>query len=996
MSFLKFAVLFVLSCMACVASASYKEVEWIEFTGMQWINTHYIPSCTDTFEMKVRLASTNTTMTLWCSRGSATTEKTMTCFAMNPGVLRFDRNANCGKSSPNDAVTTGRDYTIVANYDTLSTKIDDVEVGPMASGDFTPNGMLTIGASHTGYTEMGNYAKIRVYSFKVTDKDGAVVREFIPAKAVGTGVVGLFDKQTKVFFSACGRDACPFGAEVGDTTYEEEFVGYNVINVPAGVTNNIDVTGLDANKPLVKIGGGTVVVAEELKDFAKDIFIRDGAYKATKATSFGTAAGKTYVDGGTLWSTVSAPSTYTADGGSPSYGSERFYIKGDGYGRYGVIRQTNNGSSNFAAKGGVVFEGNVRIGGTQTLEFRYGAIFCNYCRITVAMEGRDTLFRLVSLGVNRPGSVDVEHGRFGVEAGTGNPSDSSNVFAIKDGAGFYLNNTTTRDARSLVFESGSRLDIGAQAGNIVQGTFDDYNRWDGPVSVASIVATAFGARAKPFNVTGVISGEGGFAATGGGYFQLSNPNNSFMGGISAAGVTGPGDLNVTGGVSVVYTSNKSAITSGNIIPLSGGPISIKNATFGLYGERRSLQFTDLVAEGKCVVTGISATTSFKSLTKKADGPLTVFGPVKVLGATEIQGGTLRFGSRVAPSGLTWYHQYQNAGDVNGTSVLSGVACQGVELTGARYAYDDWLGTDGANGAATHNQCHYYEGYIRIPGEEGADVTCNFVTCIARNIYVRINGKEVAWVNDNKSRKSTDLKYKKCVVADPVTLKAGWQPILIFMGNSWNGTVGPITCDTPTWPKNFGLGVDWQARCEANTDNYQKLLDPGDGSFLRPIAATVGKASVDPTPYRMTFAGAVGFGQGAVLDVNDTAPYTPVTVPELKGMPTIRNGEVKVTGTTWTLRASDFVDGGAPLTVESGAKLTFAPGTTIAFEGDFAALAHRGDNRIRHVLSSAGGGTIENLPSVSRQIDGTDWYLRTSADGKSIDLIHEKGLTILLR
>lgn len=51
-------------------------------------------------------------------------------------------------------------------------------------------------------------------------------------------------------------------------------------------------------------------------------------------------------------------------------------------------------------------------------------------------------------------------------------------------------------------------------------------------------------------------------------------------------------------------------------------------------------------------------------------------------------------------------------------------------------------------------------------------------------------------------------------------------------------------------------------------------------------------------------GAVAFGPGATLDVNDTAPYTPVVIPELKGLPTIANGEVHVTGTTWTGRVGE--------------------------------------------------------------------------------------------
>ena len=213
-----------------------------------------------------------------------------------------------------------------------------------------------------------------------------------------------------------------------------------------------------------------------------------------------------------------------------------------------------------------------------------------------------------------------------------------------------------------------------------------------------------------------------------------------------------------------------------------------------------------------------------------------------------------------------------------------------------------------------------------------------------------------------------------------------------MGNTWNATAGGVNCDKPVWPANFGFGVDWQGRCEANTANYMKLLDPGDGSFLRTAAD---KATLDPTPFRPTFHGAVSFGPGAVLDVNDTAPYTPVVLPELKGLPTIRNGAVTVTSPTWTVRASDFAAGVKPLTVEDGASLTFAEGTVFAFEGDFDDLPHAGADKTRRLVSTA-GGTIGNLPAPAGRVGTSNWYVWPSADGKGYDICYVRGMVFILR
>ena len=70
--------------------------------------------------------------------------------------------------------------------------------------------------------------------------------------------------------------------------------------------------------PFVKAGAGTLVVGAVMENYANDIYILDGQYKAIAATSFGTTNGITYVDGGTLWSTVGAGTGWTAQGGNPS------------------------------------------------------------------------------------------------------------------------------------------------------------------------------------------------------------------------------------------------------------------------------------------------------------------------------------------------------------------------------------------------------------------------------------------------------------------------------------------------------------------------------------------------------------------------------------------------------------------------------------------------------------------------------------------------------
>ena len=996
---MKAKLLLLAACAWGVAQAAFQKVEWVEATGAQWINTRYVPACTDRFEMKVAFTETSVTQTLWCTRGDAATANTMTCFIQAPGRFRFDRNSNTSTYTADNLVGTDGTHEIVANYGTREASVDGTVQATMADGDFAAKSPLVLFASQRAYRSISAFARVRLFSFRILNAEGTLVRDFVPVRDAATEACGLFETVTGVFFPGLGREALVAGDVVADgAAYEETFDGYAVVDVPAGETRTLtadDVAAFGA-RPLVKTGLGTLVAGAEMADFPGDILIRAGQYKATHAGAFGTAAGVTYVDGGTIWSTVWAPVDWTKEGGLPAYGDERFCLRGTGFDGKGAVYQSDRDCLNFAGRGGIIFEGPVRLGGTRTLEFRYGFVDFNHCPLTVAQTG-NAAFRLVELGVTGFRSVDVESGYFGLESGTGaDKTTAANAITVHDAAGFWLNSTRAYDPRALVFGKGTTFRVGGNAATIEPGPLTGVDGWSGPISFADDLAIRFDARGKPLNLAGPVSGAGGLRVTGGGYLQLNNPGNSFVGGLSVQGVTAAGsdELNVTGGVTVAE-GPAAATSAQGVIPVDGGALTLKDARLTVAADR-VLDLPGLVAEGKVVVSGLTAVTSFKSLTKKAAGTLTMFGPAKILGDADIQEGTLRFGTRPDVAGLNWHYAYGTAGGHTTAALPKNVAWQGVDRRGVSYAYEAWKTTVGTNNAPTHLQCHYYTGYIKVPGEPGTSVTCNFISSIARHSSLVIDGQYVTKVSDNKDDMTGHvLNYKRCVVGPQVTLEAGWHSILVFMGNYWDSTAGATGCDNPVWPANFGFGVDWQGRCEANTANYMKLLDPGDGSFLRTVVDEAKKATLDPTPFRPTFHGAVAFGPGAALDVNDAPPYTPVVLPELKGLPTIRRGAVTVTSPTWTVRASDFAAGVKPLTVEDGASLTFAEGTVFAFEGDFDDLPHAGADKTRRLVSTA-GGTIGNLPAPAGRVGTSDWYVRPSADGKGYDICYARGMVFVLR
>ncbi|MBQ6339843.1 MAG: hypothetical protein IJI36_11930 [Kiritimatiellae bacterium] len=749
--------------------------------------------------------------------------------------------------------------------------------------------------------------------------------------------------------------------------------------------------------PLAKKGGGTLIVGTVMAEYPNDIYILDGQYKATAATAFGTTNGITYVDGGTLWSTVGAGTGWTAGGGSPAYGSETFHLKGIGYSNLGAIRQTNNDCWNFAGSGMVVLDGDIRVTGNKAFEFRYGRVNCNSNTVFVAMDSASALFRFVSLTISNPGSVMVESGKFGFESGTGTGSSAYSV-TVNPGCWFYLQNVNAVQQRTLWLKDGARIEIGRN-GTHAPGSITAMNQWNGTMTVDGNTPVQFDAEGRVFNLSAVVFGEGGFSAYGGGYVQFSNTNNMFTGGVSVTGKVGAVAGVVTGGVSVVKTTSAGStyMTPFAAIPTNGAPIRLNNAELGVFNARIA-EFPDVYADGRCTVTGTPLLVKgmLKSLKKTGADALTIYGPFHVAGATDVQGGTLRFGTRVpdVPTGLNWYYSWgKTSGNAN-TTIPASVPFQCVEPKGAAYAYQGWPSTTGADNAPTHLQAHYYTGYIRIPGEEGEEVTCNFVSSMTRYAYLVIDGKRVVQVDDNKDTISnTIIGWSRLYVGPPVKLTAGWKTFFLRLGNGWNGTSGPAANTALGWVSNFGIGVDWQGRCETNSANYVKFLDPGDGSFLRPTLA--GKAEVDSAAYpRPSFGGAVAFGPGTTFDVGDAAPYTPVTVPSLTGVPTITNGSVSVGSSTWTLRAAD-VAGGVPLTIASNAELTFPAGTVTVDIPDADLLKAQGVKTGRAILKVAEGASFPaNAFVVSATVKDAHW--RVDPDGDTLRLNSTEGVALILR
>ena len=973
---MKSLLIAVLTVVAATVNAAYTPVEWVKASGTQWINTRYTPAGTDTIEMKVSFSTSEGTQCLYCSRGTTTTANTFTSFLLN-GKIRVDRN-NAAGGSIDLAIAANTDYVLTVDYNarkaTLSEGTTTQELTGLTDGTFTPGSPLALFASHqsgsglSDGTSMGNWGSYALYYVKLFNKDGQLVREYVPVKNEASSEprcqVGLYETVTRRFIPSNGA-ALTCGEATGAADFEDlggddEYV-LTVADGQQATLSAQDVRAA-AGKTFVKAGGGTLYVpGDVMKDFPGDIRVRDGYYVAQSTNALGSAVGQTYVEaGGTLINGVSGSKT---DGSACCFRNETIHIAGIGCGGWGAL-QNKISCVDFCRN--IILDGPARVFTSDRFDFRSTFLEMNWYPLEVDAPGGG--FYLVNETIAHMGDITCTRGLIEFQSSISGCLKTSTV-TLKESTQLSLWGLTSWLNCKFVLEPNVTL-------KSANGTFK-YAGTDNRNVVSENVFELQGATKNDLNknaqyqIRGQLTGAGGIWGGNGGYIQLINDkcNNDFAGGLDISGVVENGDP--VGGVVVYHDGN---------IPAGDGaaPLKLANASLQLR-DKTEFHLPDIVASNRVVISNTHkmASCSAKSLKKTGAGELTVFGPLSVAGKTEVDAGTLRLVAKMpeAVSGL------YEAGNTSGqpcpnltteAGITGSPQYKGVCSTGMQYAYTKWSGGKGY---------YDYVGNFKVPGEAGAFVRCRFCVSVFRYTKLWIDGKLVLEVADSKATTPSGapaIGWTRHYWSDPVTLTAGWHSVAFYMQGDYSTDNGPqgVTGDNATkygaWPANFGLGVDFNSTqtlakdakdasgtfvdtTVSDSTRYTKFTDPGDGSFLRAtLDADARPNLLTESKYRATFAGDVAFGPGAVFDIGDAEPYWPVTVPSLTGLPTVRNGELKVTSSTWTLRASDLA-GAAPLTVGANAKVTFPANVTIT--GDASALAYKKSVKARSLIAVEPGGTL---------------------------------------
>ena len=197
----------------------YRKLQYIVFTGTQFIDTGYNPNGETRITLGVYLDSnqpsaSNGIVSIFGGRIS-NRNASFSLWRLSNSQFRYDYNSiqNTIKLS-----TIG-DFSIDANKNVL--KINST-TKTVTKSTFQATHSLKLGSTYTttgGSYNDNNFNDLRrfsgkVYFVKIYD-NGELVRDFIPAKDAKNGKIGLYDSVSKVFYENNGTGTFGAGPEVG-------------------------------------------------------------------------------------------------------------------------------------------------------------------------------------------------------------------------------------------------------------------------------------------------------------------------------------------------------------------------------------------------------------------------------------------------------------------------------------------------------------------------------------------------------------------------------------------------------------------------------------------------------------------------------------------------------------------------------------------------------------------------------------------------------------
>ena len=744
-----------------------------------------------------------------------------------------------------------------------------------------------------------------------------------------------------------------------------------------------------------KRGTGYLLSDDAMSGFKGTILIEEGAFIAQKNGHLGPAqSGTAAIATATVVVSNNASLVLSGDGGGN--GAFRIgntiHFRGAGYQDLGAINiALTSSSQNFLfTKGSFVLDADAVIGfSTRSTGYIY------YCSLvmnghTLTAKAANSSARSSTLGfegssIQSPGNIVIDSIYFR-PWGDGNEfnGSASNFLTFTGGGAGEFNPSKhvkpryfwTLDLTDSIWVERSYDATSAAA---AYTTTNNYG-WAGPVRLTGnprLHWSADAAGKDSFTFLGTVYGTGGFSTTRASRINLVDGNNSFEGAVQLNTYNyGDAELRVFQNGALPTTCAGATLNHSDLTLMYSDTYQLPALTFDIYTGR-----TETFSGG--------TNGTVKSLKKIDSGTLDMTAPLTVTGVTELAGGTLRLPCDRA--GLTFGWRVQEGDSNVGINDATFAFTNRVEL-GTNLAYTDdkveWQRLD-----SNIKRLFTYRGYIWNRTSEAQNWT--FAAQVVQGMQIFIDGVLRPWENLNYWE---FYALKKVGFVTVNGIEPGWHQIDVRMyttsGATGYGTAasrlgGADKLTNATWQVDLGLAIDRQGRGSTNYADYERLVDPGDGSFLTVVPGDA--ESAEDVIAHMPKFDHLKF-TGGKLDTRGSD----ITVPVLEGVNgAVTNSNAYFPVGSLTVGQKWIIPGAATAnkTLKVTGKLKFAAGSVL--EGTDLVLLSR---KTEHTLATATGG-IEGMPAFDGNAPGNKgWHLvKETVNGvESLKLFWRLGTTIVIR
>lgn len=199
----------------------YSQLNYIQNTGSQYINTEYIPN--NSTKIQARIAPIVVTGSQYFYGARETSSSTiMLAFSGSSGNNNYSTSLNGNSTTASMVRISGHildiEQIITSNLETvrLESTIHNTTTGIVETIYSSYNAGInnnTLSLYLFAFNTSNRSPGMRVYSFKIIE-NGVLLKDFIPARRNSDNVLGLFDLINSVFYTNAGSGTFTAGSEI--------------------------------------------------------------------------------------------------------------------------------------------------------------------------------------------------------------------------------------------------------------------------------------------------------------------------------------------------------------------------------------------------------------------------------------------------------------------------------------------------------------------------------------------------------------------------------------------------------------------------------------------------------------------------------------------------------------------------------------------------------------------------------------------------------------